>query len=84
MKLQSPAALTAMTVVVLLTGCATKTETTEQKEDSSRVAAEAPLGSRIKKRTNVAPVTGATRQDIENAKVQQGIHQAGVVNRTGS
>lgn len=67
----------------MLTGCVSKTETAEPDEGRSKVAGEAPLGSRIKKRTNVAPVSGATRQDIDNARVQQGIQQAGTVNRTG-
>ena len=71
------------TCLSLGSGCATKTATNDPQEERPKVAAEAPVGSRVKKRTNAAPVSGATRQDIENAKVQQGLHQQGVANRAG-
>jgi hypothetical protein len=76
-------ALVVLSAFLVVSGCATRTETSEQEEPKQKVAVEAPLGSRIKKRSNVAPVSGATRQDIENAKVQQGIQQTGAANRTG-
>lgn len=47
-------------------------------------AAEAPLGSRIKKRSSIAPVQGATRNDVEQARVQAGAAQTGAFNRTGN
>jgi hypothetical protein len=75
--------LALLSVVMLASGCATRTETAETEEPKQKVAVEAPLGSRIKKRNEAAPVSGATRQDIENAKVLQGIQQVGAANRAG-
>ena len=68
-----------------LVGCASQTTTAEDKAArESEVVQEAPLGSRIKKKTKIAPVSEATRQDVENARVQQGMQQTGAVNRAGS
>ena len=83
MKSLPASTILAILITSILTGCASKPEKVEQEEEGSKVAVEAPLGSRIKKRSNVAPVSGATRQDIDNARVQQGIQQTGAVNRTG-
>ena len=76
-----------LTIVCLLAvsgsfaGCASQTKTAE-KEDPN-VLVEAPLGSRIKKKSNAAPLSGATREDIENARVMQGAQQTGEFIRTG-
>jgi len=69
-----------------LVGCASRTTTAgeDKAAQESEVVQEAPLGSRIRKRTKVAPVSEATRQDVENARVQQGMQQTGAVNRAGS
>ena len=67
-----------------LAGCATRTTAAEDKvTGESEVVQEAPLGSRIRKRTKIAPVSEATRQDVENARVQQGMQQTGAVIRAG-
>lgn len=76
--------LSILLVGSVLGGCATQPKQAEAENPAERVAVEAPLGSRIKKRTNITPVSGANRQDIDNARVMQGQHQAGVVNRGGN
>jgi len=63
-------------------GCTSQTKTAEK--DDPNVVVEAPLGSRIKKKSNAAPLTGATREDIENARVSQGARQTGEFVRTGN
>jgi len=77
-------AVSLLVIVFALGGCATQPKQAEAPEPNERVAVEAPLGSRIKKRTNITPVSGANREDIDNARVMQGQHQAGVVNRGGN
>lgn len=68
-----------------LVGCDSQTTNAEDKTArESEVVQEAPLGSRIKKRTKIAPVSEANRQDVENARAQQGMQQTGAVNRAGS
>lgn len=67
-----------------MTGCATTAKTDEQKNKDQRLAQEAPLGSRIRKKSNVAPVLGATRDDIERARVQQGAVATGAYQNPGN
>lgn len=73
--------LTALSLaaVVALTGagCASRTQKPEEG-DAKQVVQEAPLGSRIRKKSNVSPVSGATRDDIERQRIQQGAIETGV------
>lgn len=74
-------AVLAVTGTLGLTGCATTTGTDAAQDN--RTAETAPLGSRIKRRSDVSPILGATREDLENAKMQQNARQAGAVNNPG-
>lgn len=63
-------------------GCATKPESAalERKEQpASGQLAEAPLGSRIRKRNNVSPTGGTNREDIESQRVQAAAQAVGTV-----
>ncbi|HEY1110625.1 MAG TPA: hypothetical protein VGE76_18385 [Opitutaceae bacterium] len=69
-------------LLVAMTGCVTKSESAalERKEQqASGPLAEAPLGSRIRKRTNIAPTGGTTREDIEQQRAQAGAQAVGAV-----
>jgi Flp pilus assembly protein TadD len=70
-------------LTLLVAGCAT----TDQREDVARkepaAITQAPLGSRIKKRTGASPVVGATREDLDTMKMQQGAIQQQIVNNGG-
>lgn len=64
-----------------LAGCASRTESAKKKApDDSVAATEAPLGSRIKRKTTVNPIDSATREMIEQQRVQQGVMEVGKVN----
>lgn len=81
---QALSLLMLLAVSCVLTSCASpdKSAGKEEKEEPTAMT-EAPLGSRIRKRTKIAPVSEATRQDVENARVQQGMQQTGAVIRAG-
>jgi hypothetical protein len=70
--------LLAAVAVLTASGCASTAETPEEKKDEQRLVQEAPLGSRIRKRNNATPVLGASREDVERARVQQGAAATGV------
>jgi hypothetical protein len=67
---------------MLTPACATRTTTSGADTPGQAISENAPLGSRIKKRTGVSPVSGITREDVENAKVMQGAQQTGAAQRT--
>ena len=71
-------------LLMATTGCATKPESAalEKKEQpASSQLAEAPLGSRIRKRSNIAPTGGTHREDIEAQRVQAGAQAVGTANK---
>lgn len=72
-------------LTVGMAGCASGEQSAALERDKaqSRATADAPLGSRIRKKSNMAPVMGATREDLEQARVQAGAIEAGKVNRNG-
>jgi hypothetical protein len=64
-----------------LGGCATATESAKKEAPDNAVAAtEAPLGSRIKRKTTVNPINSSNREMIEQQRVQQGAIATGMVN----
>lgn len=68
-----------------VTGCVSASASPALERGKEPVAAaDAPLGSRIKKRSSLAPVQGGTRNDVEQARVQAGAAQTGAFNRTGN
>ncbi len=72
----------AVGLLVATMGCATKSDSaaTEKKEQpAGGQVAEAPLGSRIRKRTNVAPTGGTNREDIEQQRTQAAAQAVGAV-----
>lgn len=75
---RTPSAFLLVVLALSAAGCASTSETSADKKSDQRLVQEAPLGSRIRKRTNVTPVLGASREDIERARVQQGAIQTGI------
>jgi hypothetical protein len=63
-------------------GCVSQPESVALAEPAD-VAAEAPLGSRIKKRSAIAPTSGVSREDIEQSRVQANAIRTGIVNDGG-
>lgn len=59
-------------------GCATSTEKIDDKKNEQKLVQDAPLGSRIRKKSSIPPVSGATRDDIERQRVQQGAIETGI------
>jgi len=70
--------LLLLAVGCVMAGCTTRDKTAAQEQPAE--LAEAPLGSRIKRKTTVNPVDSATREMIEQQRVQQGAIEAGMVN----
>jgi hypothetical protein len=68
----------AAAITAILAGCATTTDPAFASADAK--PAQAPLGSRIKRATNMAPTSGVNREEIEQAKVQSGIIRTGIAN----
>lgn len=73
----------AVGLTLAMAGCATKPESAalepKEQKDSSQLA-EAPLGSRIRKRTNIAPTGGTNREDLEAQRAQAGARAVGAGN----
>ena len=63
--------------ILLVAGCAT---TTQDPMFVETKATEAPLGSRIKRATSVAPTSGINRQEVEQQNVQAGAVRQGIYN----
>lgn len=65
--------------VAMLAGCAGTPESAglEREAPAPRMA-DAPLGSRVKRPTNIAPTSGGTRNDVEQARVQSGAIATGM------
>lgn len=74
-------ALLALIGSAALTGCATNT--TKETAQENQPVEEAPLGSRIKRRTNINPTAGVSREDIENGRVQDAARAVGAVTNPG-
>lgn len=82
-RLSFQAAIAA--AMIGLAGCAADAGSAALGRDAQVSAAgEPPLGSRIRKKSGVAPLAGATREDVEQARVQAGAAQVGEFNRTGN
>ena len=64
------------------TGCATQSQSAAFAEPAN-VTAEVPLGSRIKKKSPIAPTSGVQREEIEQTRAQAGAIRAGIVNDRG-
>ncbi len=64
----------------VMTGCTTRDKTAAQEPEEPAGLAEAPLGSRIKRKSTVNPIDSATREMIEQQRVQQGVMEVGKVN----
>jgi hypothetical protein len=65
-----------------MVGCATKADSAAiDRKPPQQAEAEAPLGSRIRKRNAAAPVSGALRETIEQGRVQQNAIDTGAANR---
>jgi len=62
----------------VLAGCTTRDKTAGKEKEEPADVAEAPLGSRIKRKTTVSPIDSASRQMIEQQRVQQGAIQNGM------
>ena len=62
------------------TGCTTPDKTAGKEKEEPVALGEAPLGSRIKRKTTVNPITSSTREQLEQQRVQQGAIEAGMVN----
>lgn len=67
-----------LAVCCVVTGCTTRDKTAEKEEPTALT--EAPLGFRIKRKATVNPIDSATREMIEQQRVQQGAIEAGMVN----
>ncbi len=81
---RAPLTLSVSLLCLGLCGCATSRTEEEATPSSDRLATvEAPLGSRIKRKSDIAPRIGANREDIEQTKVRQGAIQVGVANEGG-
>lgn len=63
-----------------MTGCTTRDNTAGKDKEESVALTEAPLGSRIKRKSTVNPIDSATREMIEQQRVQQGVMEVGKVN----
>lgn len=73
-----PACLLAAVIAIGITGCANTVDKPSEATTEKHIVQDAPLGSRIRKKTGIAPVTGATREDMERAKIQQGAIETGI------
>ncbi len=81
MKLPAPLSLALISLTCfVLGGCAARTEEKPDPATGQSRTAEAPLGSRIKRKSDIAPVLGATREDLEATKLQQGAIAVGIAN----
>lgn len=67
-------------VCCAVTGCTTRDKTAGKEKEEPAELTEAPLGSRIKRKSTVNPVDSATREMIEQQRVQQGAIEVGKVN----
>lgn len=81
---QALSLFTLLAVSCVLTSCASP-DKSAGKEDKEKPTAmtEAPLGSRIKRKSTINPVSGATREQIEQQRVMQGTIQNAVANDPG-
>jgi hypothetical protein len=69
---------------LVLTGCTSTSKTAEKDTDDPTETVAAPLGSRIKRRSETNPVSQANRQQFEQERVQQGAIATGVVQSPGN
>lgn len=72
--------LTLLAVGGALTGCTTGGQTAMEGKKEPAELTEAPLGSRIKRKTTGNPITTSTREQLEQQRAQQGAISAGMVN----
>ncbi len=63
----------------LLGGCTSQPKSAGKEAEEPAVIADAPLGSRIKRRSEAGPVSQANRQQFEQERAQMGAIQTGVV-----
>lgn len=63
-----------------MTGCITGDQTAAKEKKEPAALSEAPLGSRIKRKTTTSPTTSSTREQLEQQRAQQGAIAAGMVN----
>ncbi len=68
-----------LVVCCAVTGCTTRDNTAGKDKAEPVELTEAPLGSRIKRKSTVNPIDSASRQMIEQQRVQQGAIQNGMV-----
>jgi hypothetical protein len=69
-----------LVVCCAVSGCTTRGKSAGKEKEEPTELTEAPLGSRIKRKPTVNPITSATREMIEQQRVQQGAVEAGMVN----
>ncbi len=81
MKFRILAVLAAVAASVMGSGCASQSSAALDRKEKEAPLAEAPLGSRIKKRNNSAPVSGTHRENLEQARAQAGAVSSAIVNR---
>jgi len=63
-----------------MTGCTTRDKTAAKEQEEPAALTEAPLGSRIKRKSTASPITSSTREQLEQQRAQQGAISAGMVN----
>lgn len=81
MKSRLLSGFVAAAVLVIGSGCASQSSAALDRKEKEAPLAEAPLGSRIKKRNNTAPISGAHREDLEQSRAQAGAVSSAIVNR---
>lgn len=72
--------LLVLAVCGAVTGCTTPDKTAGQDKKEPAELTEAPLGSRIKRKTTVNPITTSTREQLEQQRAQQGAISNAMVN----
>ncbi len=72
--------LLLLAVCCAVTGCTSPDKTAGKEKEGPTELTEAPLGSRIKRKTTVNPITTSTREQLEQQRAQQGAIAAGMVN----
>lgn len=64
--------LILLLAALITSGCATTDSASQSHEQrNATTQVEAPLGSRIRKKTAINPVMGANRDDVETSRIQQ-------------
>lgn len=69
-----------LVVCCAVAGCTSRDKTAAKEKPEPTALSEAPLGSRIKRKSTVNPIDSAAREMIEQQRVQQGAIEAGMVN----